>query len=89
MDLELKLGRDPEEYEVAQAMNLSLDDYRIMLGEVSHLGCVSLNETLDDSQEGSSFLDSLEDERPDISPGAKNRRSTTYPKSSGSTLSTL
>jgi RNA polymerase sigma factor for flagellar operon FliA len=71
MDLELKLARDPEEFEVAQAMNLSLDDYRIMLGEVSHLGCVSLNETLDDSDEGSSFLDSLADERPDISPGAR------------------
>jgi RNA polymerase sigma factor for flagellar operon FliA len=71
MDLELKLGRDPEEHEVATAMNLSLDDYRIMLGEVSHLGCVSLNETLDNSQEGSSFLDSLMDERADISPGAR------------------
>lgn len=71
MDLELKLGRDPEEQEVATAMNLSLDDYRIMLGEVSHLGCVSLNETLDNSQEGSSFLDSLMDERADISPGAR------------------
>ena len=71
MDLELKLARDPEEFEVAQAMNLSLDDYRIMLGEVSHLGCVSLNETLDDSEEGSSFLDSLADERADISPGAR------------------
>jgi RNA polymerase sigma factor for flagellar operon FliA len=71
MDLELKLGRDPEEHEVATAMNLSLDDYRIILGEVSHLGCVSLNETLDNSQEGSSFLDSLMDERADISPGAR------------------
>lgn len=71
MDLELKLGRDPEEHEVAKAMDLSLDDYRIMLGEVSHLGCVSLNETLDNSEEGSSFLDSLMDERADISPGAR------------------
>jgi RNA polymerase sigma factor FliA len=71
MDLELKLGRDPEEHEVATAMDLSLDDYRIMLGEVSHLGCVSLNETLDNSQEGSSFLDALMDERADISPGAR------------------
>jgi RNA polymerase sigma factor for flagellar operon FliA len=71
MELELKLGRDPEEHEVATAMNLSLDDYRSILGEVSHLGCVSLNETLDNSQEGSSFLDSLMDERSDISPGAR------------------
>jgi RNA polymerase sigma factor for flagellar operon FliA len=70
-DMELKLGRDPEEHEVAKAMNLSLDDYRTMLTEVSHLGCVSLNETLDDSQEGSTFLDSLVDERSNISPGAR------------------
>jgi RNA polymerase sigma factor for flagellar operon FliA len=69
--LELKLGRDPEEHEVAKAMNISLDDYRTMLTEVSHLGCVSLNETLDDSQEGSTFLDSLADERSNISPGAR------------------
>jgi RNA polymerase sigma factor for flagellar operon FliA len=71
VDLELKLGRDPEDQDVAGAMNLSLDEYRTMLGEVSHLGCVSLNETLDNSQEGSSFLDSLMDERADISPGAR------------------
>jgi len=71
VDLELSLGRDPEDHEVADAMHLSLDEYRTMLGEVSHLGCVSLNETLDNSQEGNSFLDSLVDERADISPGAR------------------
>lgn len=71
VNLELQLGRDPEDHEVAQAMELSLEDYRSMLGEVSHLGCVSLNETLDNSNEGSSFLDSLMDERTDISPGAR------------------
>ncbi len=70
-DLELKLGRDPEDHEVAKAMDLSLDEYRTMLGEVCHLGCVSLNETLDNSEEGNSFLDSLMDERSDISPGAR------------------
>jgi RNA polymerase sigma factor for flagellar operon FliA len=71
VELELKLGRDPEDHEVAVAMNLSLDDYRSMLGEVGHLGCVSLNETLDDSHEGGSFLDSLTDERSETSPGAR------------------
>ena len=71
MDLELQLGRDPEDHDVAGAMNLSLDEYRSMLAEVGHLGCVSLNETLDNSEEGSSFLDSLMDERTDISPGAR------------------
>lgn len=70
-DLELSLGRDPEDHEVAKAMQLSLDDYRSMLGEVSHLGCVSLNETLDQSQEGSSFLDSLVDESSTASPSAR------------------
>ncbi|MCP3889947.1 MAG: FliA/WhiG family RNA polymerase sigma factor [Desulfobulbaceae bacterium] len=71
VDLELKLGRDPEEHEVAKAMDLSLGDYQVLLGEVSHLGCVSLNETLDNSNEGRSFLDSLMDDRADASPGAR------------------
>ena len=70
-DLELQLGRDPEDHEVARAMDISLDEYRSILVEVSHLGCVSLNETLDHSEEGRSFLDSLCDERPQISPGAR------------------
>lgn len=70
-DLELELGRDPEDHEVAKAMHLSVDEYRSMVGEVSHLGCVSLNETLDQSEEGRSFLDSLTDDRPQIFPGAR------------------
>lgn len=71
VDLELQLGRDPEDHEVAKAMRMSLDEYRSMVGEVSHLGCVSLNETLDQSDEGRSFLDCLMDERPGASPGAR------------------
>ncbi len=70
-DLELQLGRDPEDHEVAKAMNMSLDEYCSILIEVSHLGCVSLNETLDHSEEGRSFLDSLSDDRPQTSPGAR------------------
>jgi len=61
--LELELGRDPEDHEVAKAMGMSLDDYRSMLSQVGHLGCVSLNETLDHSSEGRSFLDTLADQR--------------------------
>lgn len=57
--LELRLGRDPEEHEIANEMNLTIEEYHSLLGEVSHLGCVSLNETLDHSNEGRSFLDSL------------------------------
>lgn len=71
VSLELKLGRDPEDHEVAKAMDLSIDEYRSILGEVSHLGCVSLNETLDNTNEGRSFLDSLTDKRSDSSPGAR------------------
>lgn len=59
--LERQLGRSPEETEMAEAMNLTLEDYRYLLTEVSHLGCVSLHETLDHTEEGRSFLDSLED----------------------------
>ena len=71
LDLELQLGRDPEDFEVARAMNISLEEYRSMVSEVSHLGCVSLNETLDKSEEGRSFLDYLIDERPGSTPGAR------------------
>ncbi|MDK9707963.1 MAG: FliA/WhiG family RNA polymerase sigma factor [Desulforhopalus sp.] len=70
-DLELKLGRDPEDHEIAKAMDLSLEEYRSVLVEVSHLGCVSLHETLDHSEEGQSFLDNLTDERPGSLPGAR------------------
>lgn len=70
-ELELSLGRDPEDHEIAKAMDLSIEKYHSLLSEVSHLGCVSLNETLDQSGEGRSFLDSLMDERKDISPGSR------------------
>lgn len=70
-DLELKLGRDPDDYEVAAALDMPLEEYQKMLGEVSHLGCVSLNETLDHSEEGKSFIDSIIDERENISPSSR------------------
>jgi RNA polymerase sigma factor FliA len=69
--LERKLGRTPEEEEMALAMNISLEEYQQLLGDVSHLGCVSLNETLDSSEDGVSFLDSLVDKRSDLSPSAR------------------
>ncbi|WP_136807875.1 FliA/WhiG family RNA polymerase sigma factor [Desulfosediminicola flagellatus] len=67
--LEFKLGRDPEEHEVAKAMDITLEQYQRLLGEVSHLGCVSLNETLDHSDGGRSFLDSLIETNADMMPG--------------------
>lgn len=67
-ELEIKLGRDPEDEEVAEAMEMTTDNYRKVLGEVSHLGCVSLNETLDHSNEGRVFLDTLVEERREAYP---------------------
>jgi RNA polymerase sigma factor for flagellar operon FliA len=61
LHLERRFGRSPEEDEMAQELSMSLDDYHDLLTEVSHLGCVSLHETLDHSDEGRSFLDNLED----------------------------
>jgi len=59
--LERQLGRSPEEDEMARDMGLTLDEYHNLHGEVRHLGCVSLHETLDHTEEGRSFLDNLED----------------------------
>jgi len=61
LKLERKLGQSPDEHEMAEAMDMSLDEYHELLGKVSHLGCVSLHETLDHTGEGRSFLDSLQD----------------------------
>lgn len=60
--LEKKLGRPPEEEEIAAAMRLDLDTYRTLLSQVCYLGCVSLHETLDNMAEGRSFMDNLADE---------------------------
>jgi RNA polymerase sigma factor for flagellar operon FliA len=62
VDLQQTLGRVPEEEEIAGAMELDLEDYRLMLSEISHLGCVSLHETIDDSEHGPTLLDNLADE---------------------------
>jgi RNA polymerase sigma factor for flagellar operon FliA len=59
--LEKKLGRPPEEEEIAAAMEMGVEDYRRLLGEVSHLGCISLQETLDGSEEGRTLIENLKD----------------------------
>lgn len=64
--MEHRLGRTPEEEEVAAELGMSLDDYRHMLNQVCHLGCVSLNETLDERDDGRSFLDLLADDSPSV-----------------------
>jgi RNA polymerase sigma factor for flagellar operon FliA len=69
-NLEKRYGRTPDEEEVATAMHLDIDAYRNLLGQVCHLGCVSLHETLDNSNEGRSFLENLADQN-GIDPLAK------------------
>ena len=69
-ELERELGRCPDELEMANRMELSLSQYQKMLGEVSHLGCVSLNETLDHSDSGRSFQDALIATHKSASPSA-------------------
>ncbi len=61
LQLERKLGRSPDEFEMAKDLDVTIDQYHELLRKVSHLGCVSLHETLDHSNEGRSFLDNLED----------------------------
>ncbi|MDY0212112.1 MAG: FliA/WhiG family RNA polymerase sigma factor [Desulfuromonadaceae bacterium] len=62
--LEHRLGRSPEEDEVAAELELSLDEYRQMLSQVGYLGCVSLNEVLDEQDETRNFMDLLKDDSP-------------------------
>lgn len=59
-----KLGRAPEDAELAAAMELGLDDFHELKLQVSQLGYVSLNEQLDDGDDsGKTFIDNLEDTR--------------------------
>ena len=62
--LEHRLGRAPEEDEVAEELELSLEGYRELLSQVGHLGCVSLNEVLDEQNETRNFMDLLKDDSP-------------------------
>ncbi len=66
--LENKLGRNPSEEEMAKAMDLKLEEYQSMLAQVSHLGCVSLHEALDHSNQGRMFIESLADKKASSSP---------------------
>lgn len=56
-----KLGRDPVEKEVAEELEMSVEDYRDMLSQVGFLGCVSLHEEIS-PETGSTMLDLLPDE---------------------------
>jgi len=59
--LEKQYGRTPEEEEIAAELELSMEAYHTLLGEVRHLGCISLNEAIDDSGQSRAIIDNLED----------------------------
>lgn len=61
-ELSKKLGRMPEEQELADALEMELDDFHELQLQVSQLGYVSLDENIDEHDEGGkSFIDNLED----------------------------
>jgi RNA polymerase sigma factor FliA len=60
--LEQQLGRDPTEEEIAEAMNLSREQYQTVLKEIGQLGIVSLNEILNEESDGATFLDQVRDD---------------------------
>jgi len=60
-ELGKQLGRAPEDVELARALEMSLDEYHELQFQVSQLGYVSLNESLDDEDEhGKSFIDTIQ-----------------------------
>ncbi|MDX2481886.1 MAG: FliA/WhiG family RNA polymerase sigma factor [Desulfuromusa sp.] len=56
-----RLGRAPEDPELAEELDMSLDSFRELQLQVSQIGYVSLDGTLDDDDSGKTFLDNLED----------------------------
>ncbi|HKK33487.1 MAG TPA: FliA/WhiG family RNA polymerase sigma factor [Desulfomicrobiaceae bacterium] len=60
-ELENELGRSPKEREVADRLGLNLQEYQDLLSRMSHLGCVSLEETIRGREGGATFLDGLKD----------------------------
>ncbi len=57
-----RLGRAPDDTEIAEEMEMELDDFRELQLQVSRLGYVSLHEKLDEQDDsGKSFIDNLED----------------------------
>jgi RNA polymerase sigma factor for flagellar operon FliA len=57
-----RLGRQPQDEEIAAFLEMSLDDFRELQFQVSQLGYVSLDDQIDqDENNGKSFIDNLED----------------------------
>lgn len=60
--LEGRLGRAPEESEVAECLGCSIEQYRQQLQEVGHLGLVSLNKTFDRDGTGRELQETIADQ---------------------------
>ncbi len=61
-DLSKQLGRTPEDQEVAESLDMELEDFRELQLQVSQLGYVSLHESMDEHDtDGKAFIDTLED----------------------------
>ncbi len=56
-----RLGRAPEDPELAVELDMSLDNFRELQLQVSQLGYVSLHESMDGEESGKTFIDNLED----------------------------
>lgn len=57
-----RLGRAPEDTEIAADLEMTIDEFHDLQFQVSQLGHVSLNENLDDGDDSSqTFIDNLED----------------------------
>lgn len=56
-----RLGRAPDDPEVAEELDMTLDDFRELQLQVSQLGTISLHESVDDDDSGKTFIDNLED----------------------------
>ncbi len=56
-----RLGRAPEDPELAEELEMSLENFRELQLQVSQLGTISLNETFAGDDSGKTFIDNLED----------------------------
>ena len=56
-----RLGRAPEDPELAVELDMSLDNFRELQLQISQLGYVSLHESMDGEESGKTFIDNLED----------------------------
>lgn len=63
--LQQELGRQPDDEEVAEAMDMDLDDYRELLGNVQQRSVLSLDEKVYDNNSSETLSSMLEDDKID------------------------